>query len=182
MSSRSLCEWVVCVRSVTLRQGLNFLSGHEKERRNIYRRGRMRENKERINISEDEWQIELTPSGDWQTEGFGTKDGQKEREDGEQDSRVKKRGVWRRACCGGLIPHPYSHTLLISNHVHTHTHGANLQRPIYRCSKRCTKAPGHPLYHTQVYTRTQTHLHMCVKHIHTFVVTPLWGQHTDLHR
>jgi len=52
MSFRSLSEWLVCVRSVSLRQGLNFLSGPEKERRNIYQKGRIREDKERINISE----------------------------------------------------------------------------------------------------------------------------------
>ncbi len=51
------------------------------------------------------------------------RDRQKERE--KLESRIagwKDRRVRGQACWGGLIPHPYSHTLLISSHVHTQTH------------------------------------------------------------
>ncbi len=147
MSFRSLSEWLVCVRSVSLRQGLNFLLDPEKERRNIYRKGRMKEDKERINISEEEWQIEHSGAREWQTEGTeGEKEKvsaqkrqtEREREVGEQDSGMKR----QKSAGTGMLRRPnpsplFTHTLNLQPRTHTDTHGANLLRPLHLCA--CTQ-------------------------------------------
>ncbi len=102
-------------------------------------------------------------------EGFSTKE--KERE--KLESRIagwKDRRVRGQACWGDLIPHPYSHTLLISSHVHTQTHTELISYvpSIYvPALKRCTKAPGHlPHCHSTHNTHTHTHTHT-----HTYTYT-----------
>jgi len=107
----------------------------------------------------------VTDRRDREREREGSSTKETDRKSEKLESRIagwKDGGVWGQACWGGLIPHPYSHTLLISSHVHTHTHTgliSNVPSIYVLALKRCTKAPGHPPHchtHTLIFIHTNT--------------------------